>query len=123
MSSGRCWTISLIEAGHFEANTAYAAVNTLRIDDLRPHIFRTHDSGKTWTEIVKGIPAGENPPDGAMIDYFLSKDAIGPVTIEIKDSKGESVRKYSSTDVPKEPDPKRLKVPSYWIRPPQLVST
>src|SRR6266436_3620597 len=59
MSSGRCWTISLIEAGHFEANTAYAAVNTLRIDDLRPHIFRTHDSGKTWTEIVKGIPAGE----------------------------------------------------------------
>jgi len=51
--------ISLIEAGHFDANTAYAAVNTLRIDDLRPHIFRTHDSGKTWTEIVKGIPAGE----------------------------------------------------------------
>jgi len=68
-------------------------------------------------------PAGENPPEGAMIDYFLSKDATGPVTIEIKDSKGESVRKYSSTDVPKEPDPKRLKVPSYWIRPPQLVST
>ena len=51
--------ISLVEAGHFDANTAYAAVNTLRIDDLRPHIFRTHDSGKTWTEIVKGIPAGE----------------------------------------------------------------
>src|SRR5207245_8242511 len=51
--------ISLIEAGHFDANTAYAAVNTLRIDDLRPHIFRTHDNGKTWTEIVNGIPAGQ----------------------------------------------------------------
>ena len=50
--------ISLIEAGHFDANTAYAAVNTLRMDDLRPHIFATHDSGKTWKEIVNGIPAG-----------------------------------------------------------------
>src|SRR5881394_3188241 len=51
--------ISLIEAGHFDANTAYAAINTLRIDDLRPHIFATHNSGKTWTEIVNGIPAGQ----------------------------------------------------------------
>lgn len=227
--------ISLIEAGHFDANTAYAAVNTLRLDDLRPHIFRTQDSGKTWTEIVNGItagqtanairedperkglllagtekgvyvsfnngakweslrlnlpatsvrdliiknddlvvathgrgfwildnmtplrqfsqtqnenllfkpqtalrvrtnvntdtplppdePGGENPPDGAMIDYFLAKDATGPVTIEIKDSNGQLVRKYSSADVPVEPNPKRLKIPSYWIRPPQLFST
>src|SRR5205085_4805578 len=51
--------ISLIEAGHFDANTAYAAVNTLRVDDLRPHILKTHDGGKTWTEIVNGIPAGQ----------------------------------------------------------------
>jgi photosystem II stability/assembly factor-like uncharacterized protein len=246
--------ISLIEAGHFDANTAYVAVNTLRIDDLRPHIFATHDSGKTWTEIVNGIaagqiinavredperkgllfagaekgvyvsfddganweslrlnlpassvrdlivkkddlvvathgrgfwildnitplrqlkpvagvgdpggnsstaavsargysdtrlfkpqtalrvranlntdtplppdePAGENPPDGAMIDYFLSKDASGPVTIEIKDGKGQLVRKYSSADAPVRANPKRLRIPSYWIRPPQSVST
>jgi photosystem II stability/assembly factor-like uncharacterized protein len=246
--------ISLIEAGHFDANTAYAAVNTLRIDDLRPHIFATHDSGKTWTEIVNGIPAGqiinavredperkgllfagaekgvyvsfddganweslrlnlpatsvrdlivknddlvvgthgrgfwildnitplrqfepvaggadpgsrssaaavrargfnetrllkpqtalrvranlntdtplppdepagENPPDGAMIDYFLSKDASNPVTIEIKDGKGQLVRKYSSTDKPVQPNPKRLRIPSYWIRPSQSVAT
>ncbi len=245
--------ISLIEAGHFDSNTAYAAVNTMRIDDLRPHIFATHDSGKTWTEIVNGIPAGqivnavredpkrkdllfagtekgvyvsfddgasweslrlnlpassvrdliiknedlvvathgrgfwildnitplrqfnpvagvvdpgskssaptvsarssedqlfkpqtalrvranlnpdtplppdepagENPPDGAVIDYLLSKDASGPVTIEIKDRNGQSVRKYSSTDAPVEPNPKRLRIPSYWIRPLQSVST
>lgn len=227
--------ISVIDAGHFDANTAYAAVNTLRLDDLRPHILRTQDNGKTWTEIVNGIaagqivnavredsqrkgllfaatekgiymsfddganweslrlnlpatsvrdviisnddlvvathgrgfwildnitplrqwnrsqrdnllfapqtalrvranlntdtplppdePAGENPPDGAMIDYFLAKDATGPVTIEIKDSKGQSVRKYSSSDVPVEPNPMRLRIPSYWIRPPELLST
>ena len=227
--------ISLIEAGHFDSNTAYAAVNTMRIDDLRPHIFATHDGGKTWPEIANGIPAGqivnavredperkgllfaaaekgiyvsfddgvnweslrlnlpatsvrdliiknddliaathgrgfwildnitplrqlnrnqrenllfkpqtafrvrvnlntdtplppdepagENPPDGAMIDYFLSTNASGPVTIEIKDGKGQSVRKYSSADVLLEANPKRLKIPSYWIRRPQSVST
>ena len=30
------------------ALTAYAAVNTLRLDDMNPHIYRTHDGGKTW---------------------------------------------------------------------------
>jgi len=242
--------ISLIEAGHFDANTAYAAVNTLRMDDLRPHIFATHDSGKTWTKIVNGMPAGqivnavredperkgllfagtekgvyvsfddganweslrlnlpatsvrdlivknddlvvgthgrgfwildnitplrqcgprsacsvvashgeaaatgwdtrlfrpqpalrvranlntdtplppdepagENPPDGAMIDYFLSKDASAPITIEITDGKGQLVRKHSSADKPVDANPTRLRIPSYWIRPPQLVST
>jgi photosystem II stability/assembly factor-like uncharacterized protein len=227
--------ISLIEVGHFDPNTAYAALNTLRLDDLRPHVLRTHDSGKTWAEIVNGIPAGqivnavredpgrkgllfagtekgvyvsfddganweslrlnlpatsardliiknddlvvathgrgfwildnitplrqfnaqqrenllfkpqaalrvranlntdtplapdepagENPPDGAIIDYFLAKDVTGPVTIEIKDSKGGSVRKYSSSDVPTEPNAKRRKIPNYWIRPAQSVAT
>ena len=69
--SGKTWTdvtppaltawakVSLIDAGRFSPQTAYAAINTLRLDDLRPHILRTHDGGKTWTEIVNGIPAGE----------------------------------------------------------------
>lgn len=48
--------ISLMDAGHFDANTCYAAVNRIRCDDMRPHIFRTHDGGKTWTEIVNGLP-------------------------------------------------------------------
>jgi photosystem II stability/assembly factor-like uncharacterized protein len=51
--------VSLIDAGRFDARTAYAAINTLRLDDLRPHVYRTHDGGATWTEIVGGIPAGE----------------------------------------------------------------
>jgi photosystem II stability/assembly factor-like uncharacterized protein len=69
--SGKTWTdvtppalvpwakVSLIDAGRFSPTTAYAAINTLRLDDLRPHIFRTRDGGKSWTEIVNGIPAGE----------------------------------------------------------------
>ncbi|MEY2559437.1 MAG: hypothetical protein QOE34_2862 [Verrucomicrobiota bacterium] len=225
--------ISLIDAGHFDANTAYAAVNTIRLDDMRPHIYRTHDGGKTWSEIVKGIPgdqpvntvredtqrkgllfagteravyvslddgetwqsmrldmpatsvrdliiknddiavathgrgfwildnitplrqfdpspkdtilfkpqtalrirsslnadtpippdepAGENPPDGAMIDYCLGENASGAVTLEIKDAKGNVVRHYSSADPVPSIDPK-LKIPAYWVRPPQMLS-
>ena len=52
--------VSVLEASHTDAQTAYAAINTLRLDDLRPHIYRTRDSGKTWIEIVNGIPENEN---------------------------------------------------------------
>jgi hypothetical protein len=51
--------VSLMEASHTDTNTAYAAINTFRLDDLRPHILRTHDGGATWTEIRNGIPDGE----------------------------------------------------------------
>ena len=47
--------ISLIEAGHFDAGTAYVAVDRHRLDDMTPWIYRTHDYGKTWTKIVNGI--------------------------------------------------------------------
>jgi photosystem II stability/assembly factor-like uncharacterized protein len=50
--------VSILEAGRFDARTAYAAINTLRLDDLRPHLLRTHDGGATWQEIVAGLPAG-----------------------------------------------------------------
>ena len=53
------WTRILnMDAGHFDAGTAYAAANTLRLDDMNPHFWRTHDGGKTWTEIDNGIAGG-----------------------------------------------------------------
>ena len=229
--------ISIIDAGHFDAQTAYAAVNTLRLDDLRPHIYRTHDSGQRWTEIRNGIPdgetvnvvredterkgllfagteravyvsfddgdhwqtlrlnmpatsvrdliikdddivvathgrgfwildnisllrqinpklanaqaflfrpqtalrvrwntnsdtplppdvpMGENPPDGAVIDYYLGRAASGPVTLEIRDSSGQMVHRYSSNDPVPPVDP-TLNIPTYWVRPtPSLSAT
>jgi photosystem II stability/assembly factor-like uncharacterized protein len=48
--------VSLIDAGRQDAKTAYAAINRFRLDDLKPHVYRTHDGGKTWTEIVRGLP-------------------------------------------------------------------
>ena len=54
----RAWAkVSIMEASHFDAQEAYAAINTVRLDDLRPHILRTRDGGKSWTEIVNGIPS------------------------------------------------------------------
>ena len=50
--------VSIIEASHFDAGTAYAAINSFRLDDLRAHIYRTRDFGKTWVEITRGIPEG-----------------------------------------------------------------
>ncbi|MBA3544664.1 MAG: glycoside hydrolase [Chthoniobacterales bacterium] len=249
---GPWWKISVLEASHFDKNTAYAAVNTIRLDDLRPRIYRTQDGGKTWQEIVNGIPpnenvnvvredprrrgllfagteravydsfdeganwrslrlnmpatsvrdlivkdddlavgthgrgfwildnftplrqlspkdepglaeaspsgetsfrssssktqlfrpqtalrvrwnfntdtplppdepAGENPPEGAMIDYSLGVEASGPVTLEIKDGQGKVVRRYASTDPAPTPDP-QLKIPRYWVKAPQTLS-
>ncbi len=51
--------VSQLDAGHFDNNTCYAAINRIRLDDLRPHILRTHDGGVSWQEITTGIPDNE----------------------------------------------------------------
>lgn len=48
--------VSMLEASHTNVNEAYAAVNRIRCDDMHPHIYRTTDAGKTWKEIVNGLP-------------------------------------------------------------------
>ena len=249
-NGGRTWTdvtppaltpwskVSLIEASHSDTLAAYAAVNRFRLDDLRPHVYRTKDGGKTWTEIVEGIPSDEvvnvvredparrgllyagtehgmhvsfddgdhwqslrlnlpatsvrdlvvhdsdlvvathgrsfwvlddvtplrnvaaaaatvasgdaylyppagtvrvrwnentdtplpideptapNPPDGAVLDYYLPHPTTTPVVLEILDQQGRSVRRFSSGDAP-EPVDSGLNIPTWWIRSPQRLS-
>jgi photosystem II stability/assembly factor-like uncharacterized protein len=225
--------VSIIDSGRFDASTAYAAVNRIRLDDMRPHIYRTHDGGRTWKEIVKGLPndpvnvvredpqrkgllfagteravfvsfndgeewqplrlnmpatsirdlvvhnddvvvgthgrsfwildditplrqlgeeiaasqaflfqpqltyryqrnvntdtplppeepVGKNPPDGAIIDYYLKRDET--VALEIYDQSNHLVRRFSSEDKPEQFDEKDYNVPTYWFRPPQVLS-
>ena len=50
--------VSQIEAGHFDAGTAYASVDRHRVTDMKPYIYRTHDGGKTWNNVAAGIPEG-----------------------------------------------------------------
>jgi hypothetical protein len=67
-------------------------------------------------------PTGQNPPEGAILDYYLPGSA-SEVTLEIVDGKGEVVRKYSSDDPPEHVEPDTLAYPTYWFRPEQSVST
>ena len=56
----RAWDkVAGLDAGHFDAGTVYAAINAIRRDDMRPHIYRTHDGGRSWTRIVAGLPDNE----------------------------------------------------------------
>src|SRR5437762_372387 len=76
----------------------------------------------TDTPLPPDEPAGDNPPDGAIIHYFLRQAATGLVSIEILDSAGTSIRRYSSDDKAVEIRDEG-NVPSYWIRPSPIVST
>ena len=62
--------------------------------------YRVRRSTNPDTPIPPDEPAGQNPPDGAILDYFLAQPASGPVTLEIVDAQGKLVRRYSSTDKP-----------------------
>ncbi|HVC02713.1 MAG TPA: hypothetical protein VND80_10980 [Steroidobacteraceae bacterium] len=54
--------VTQIAASPFAAGTAYASVSRMRIDDLRPLIYRTRDGGKTWRKITQGLPP-DSPVD------------------------------------------------------------
>ena len=224
--------ISMIDASRFDVNTAYVAVNRIRVDDMSPHIYKTTDGGLTWKKIINGLPnepinsvredavrkgllfagsenavyfsldagenwqslrlnmpatsirdlvikdddlvigthgrsfwildnitpirqinlnktketvllkpqkairvrwnmntdtplppeepAGENPPDGAMIDYYLNSNSSSPVKLEILNTKGEIIRTFTSNDtlytIPE------VNIPLYWIRPQQILA-
>jgi len=64
----------------------------------------------------------ENPPNGALIDYYLKSSGSGPITVEILDSGGELIRRYSSEDRPTEVNPDLLNIPAFWRRTPAPLS-
>jgi photosystem II stability/assembly factor-like uncharacterized protein len=50
--------VGLLETSHFDAETAYAAVDRHRLDDFKPYVYRTHDGGRHWVLAAAGIPDG-----------------------------------------------------------------
>ncbi|HKJ93737.1 MAG TPA: hypothetical protein VJ957_11280, partial [Longimicrobiales bacterium] len=50
--------ISVIDASYSDAQTAYAAVDRHRLDDVNAYIYRTRDGGAHWDLVVDGIPYG-----------------------------------------------------------------
>jgi photosystem II stability/assembly factor-like uncharacterized protein len=53
--------VGVIEPSHFDANSAYAAIDRHRIEDQAPHILRTRDGGRSWQEIDNGLPNSGGP--------------------------------------------------------------
>src|SRR5208283_3214568 len=85
--------------------------------------YRVRRNNNPDTPLPPEEPAGQNPPDGAMLDYWLKTTPSAPVTLEIVDaSSGKVVRHFSSADKPETVDPKDLNVPMYWLRPPRTLT-
>ncbi len=97
--------VSLMDASHFDVTTAYAAVNRIRCDDLRPHIYRTHDRGATWQEIVNGLPVDE--PVNAVREDPVRKGLLYA---------GTERAVYVSFDDGEKWQPLRLNMPAISIR-------
>lgn len=86
-------------------------------------LFRPQDAflyapnANTDTPLPPEEPAGQNPPDGAILNYRLRVEPSAPLVLEILDRSGNRVRRYASDDPPATVDSSQLAFPDYWIRP------
>jgi photosystem II stability/assembly factor-like uncharacterized protein len=87
--------------------------------------YRVKRDTNTDTPIPPDEATAQNPPDGAIVDYFLGQQATGPVKLEILDAAGKVVRRYASTDKPEptEEEISKQLIPPYWTRMPKILST
>jgi photosystem II stability/assembly factor-like uncharacterized protein len=104
---------------------------TSSLTGVDAHLFAPAPSSRvqrdtnTDTPLPPDEPAGANPPDGAIIDYYLAHNNSAPVTIEILDARGQLVRRFSSADRPNvtDADLKKQLIPLYWLRPFRSLSS
>ncbi len=66
-------------------------------EDVHLYLPQTAYRFQSGDRPAKPVLVGENPPSGAVIDFYVKEKPKGEVTIEIVDSTGKSVRKYSSS--------------------------
>jgi photosystem II stability/assembly factor-like uncharacterized protein len=83
---------------------------------------RMHAANANGSPQPRDEALAENPPAGAIIDYFLKADAAGPLTLEILDARQKIVRSYSSADEAEPIDPSKLDIPPSWIPAPKQLS-
>lgn len=81
--------------------------------------YRIERDTNTDTPLPPDEPAAANPPDGAVIDYYLAKQESSPVILEILDARGQLVRRFSSDDQPpiSEGNLAKQLIPLYWLKP------
>src|SRR5579863_7900762 len=92
---------------------------------------RVRTGGSGGTPLPYGSAETDNPPTGAILDYYLTSAASGPVTLEILDKSGKTVRTYSSADTGAGGGRRggggggrggAPNIPAYWNRPPETLS-
>jgi photosystem II stability/assembly factor-like uncharacterized protein len=110
------WILDDIEPLREAAAAQTAAVAHLYAPE---RAYRVRFNTNPDTPLPPEEPVGQNPPDGAIIDYTLGSAFTGIVTIAIVDATGRTVRSYASTDVAPPIDPE-IDVPTYWVRPPAI---
>src|SRR5258708_29555451 len=81
---------------------------------------RAHWDNHPDTPLSADLPAGENPPDGAIFYYYL-KSPANSITLEIRDEHGEILRHFSNA--PPQPELRPKNVPDYWFAPPDVLTT
>ena len=86
--------------------------------------YRVQRNTNTDTPLPPDEPAAQNPPDGAIVDYYLPA-ASSTVTLEVLDPQGRLVRRFSNTDKPDIPeeDLQKQLIPLYWVRQARQLST
>jgi len=88
---------------------------------LKPSItYRIHPNNNKDTPLPAETAVGQNPPDGAVIDYVLSPNVHGPVALEIRDASGQLVRRYASDDKP-QPAGAGVYFSSVWLKPAEAL--
>jgi len=94
---------------------------------LEAHLFkpapavRVRFDNNRDTPLAPETPVGENPPQGAILDYWLKDRPTGPIVLEIRDSSGSVIRRFSSSDVPK-PLPADRYFADGWVKPEPVLS-
>ena len=83
--------------------------------------FRVNPDNNKDTPLPPETPVGQNPPAGAIIDYWLDGKTAGPVTLEIRDDAGHVVRRFASNATAKPPKAERYFAKG-WVRPAEALS-
>ena len=96
-----------------QASTQIASSNAYL---LRPAMaVRVRWDNDQETPLPPEVPTGQNPPDGAMIYYYLKSPSPSAISLQIRDAAGKLVRRFSSEPPP--PDKTIKNVPDYWFAP------
>jgi hypothetical protein len=74
------------------------------------------------TPVPMDEPLAPNPPEGAVLDYYLKDKATVPVQLEVFDSEGKLVRRFASDDILRKTNPNDVPIQTVWINDPKPLS-